>query len=84
MFNSFGNLAVDDTATLLFADFGTGATVHLSGNARLEWSTPSTSGDDGSVGRRVHFEIRQVVSGRLLGAHTDGGVLHYPHNPPLR
>jgi uncharacterized protein len=84
MFNSFGNLAVDDTAALLFADFDTGATVHLSGTARLEWSTPGTSGDDGSVGRRVHFQIRQVISGRLLGAHTDGKVLRYPHNPPLR
>lgn len=30
MFNSFGNLAVDDEAALLFTDFTTGATVQMS------------------------------------------------------
>ncbi|WP_279582457.1 pyridoxamine 5'-phosphate oxidase family protein [Fodinicola feengrottensis] len=45
LFNSLGNLAVDDTASLLFLDFGTGLTLHLSGTAAIDWAT----------GRTVHF-----------------------------
>src|ERR1700675_4690823 len=37
LFNSFGNLAVDPEAALLFLDFPTGHTVHLSGTAAVEW-----------------------------------------------
>jgi predicted pyridoxine 5'-phosphate oxidase superfamily flavin-nucleotide-binding protein len=53
MFNSLGNLATDPTAALLFLDFSTGATLHLSGTARLEWTTPEEDGDDAGTGRRV-------------------------------
>ncbi len=35
MFNSLGNLAVDPAAALLFIDFATGRTLHLSGRAAL-------------------------------------------------
>ncbi len=45
MFNSLGNLAVDPTASLLFVDFGTGQTLHLSGRARTEWARPGSAGD---------------------------------------
>ncbi len=70
MFNSFGNLAVDDEAALLFIDFATGATVQLSGIAQVQWTTPGAAGDDGGVGRRVAFTVSEVValgdpSGRL-------------------
>jgi predicted pyridoxine 5'-phosphate oxidase superfamily flavin-nucleotide-binding protein len=52
MFNSFGNLAVDPTAALLFIDFHTGRTVQLSGTAALLWA------DDE---RRVQFDVDDVV-----------------------
>jgi predicted pyridoxine 5'-phosphate oxidase superfamily flavin-nucleotide-binding protein len=62
MFNSFGNLAVDDAAALLFIDFITGATLHISGTAGVQWTPPSVAGDDGGVGRRVAFSIDAVVA----------------------
>ncbi|MET0900650.1 MAG: pyridoxamine 5'-phosphate oxidase family protein [Mycobacterium sp.] len=62
MFNSFGNLAVDDEAALLFTDFTTGATVQMSGAARLQWTQPGEPGDDGGVGRRVEFAATAVVT----------------------
>jgi predicted pyridoxine 5'-phosphate oxidase superfamily flavin-nucleotide-binding protein len=62
MFNSFGNLAVDDEAALLFIDFVNGASVHLSGTARVEWTSPDADGDDGGVGRRVAFSVDSVVA----------------------
>lgn len=46
LFNSLGNIAVDDETSLLFLDFETGARLHLSGRARIEWT-----GTD----RRVRF-----------------------------
>ena len=62
MFNSFGNLAVDDEAALLFPDFTTGASVQMSGTARLHWTQPGEPGDDGGVGRRVEFSAVSVVT----------------------
>ncbi len=62
MFNSFGNLAVDDEAALLFLDFDTGATLHLSGTAHVRWTTPGAAGDDGAVGRNVAFSVGAVAT----------------------
>ncbi|MGI8751001.1 MAG: pyridoxamine 5'-phosphate oxidase family protein [Acidimicrobiales bacterium] len=70
LFNSLGNLAVDDTAALLFADFADGRTVHLSGSATLEWDAGDLAGDDGHTGRRVRFVPREIVAGHLLTVHV--------------
>ena len=61
MFNSFGNLAVNDEAALLFIDFATGASLHVSGTAQVQWTAPGAAGDDGGVGRRVVFVVSDVV-----------------------
>src|SRR5947208_2450453 len=37
MFNSLGNIAANNEAALLFLDFDTGARLHLSGRADIEW-----------------------------------------------
>jgi len=60
MFNSFGNLAVDDEAALLFIDFATGAALHVTGTAQVRWTDPGAFGDDGGVGRRVAFSVGAV------------------------
>jgi len=82
LFNSLGNLVADDAAALLFADFATGHTLHLSGTATLDWTAPGTPGDDGGTGRRVRFRPDRVVTGRLLGLRADE-VGYSPANPPL-
>lgn len=61
MFNSFGNLAVDPTAALLFVDFRTGDTLQLSGTATVDWAAPAEDDHD-QTGRRVLFTPRQVVA----------------------
>ena len=68
MFNSFGNLAINPEAALLFLDFTTGRTLQLSGTAEIEWGEPGRPGDDGQTGRRVRFTLRQLVAGHLLAA----------------
>jgi uncharacterized protein len=68
MFNSFGNLAIDNEAALLFVDFVTGATLQVSGTAEVQWTSPGADGDDGGVGRRVGFSVGSVVAlGDLRG-----------------
>lgn len=62
MFNSFGNLAIDDEAALLFVDFTTGAALQLSATAQVQWTRPGADGDDGGVGRRVAFSVGSVVA----------------------
>lgn len=76
MFNSFGNLAVNDEAALLFVDFETGASLQLTGTAQVQWTSPGEPGDDGGVGRRVAFTVESVVT-RVAVARSVG-VLDNP------
>jgi uncharacterized protein len=80
MFNSFGNLAIDPSSALLFVDFDTGATLHLSGTATVEWTAPHVRGDDGGVGRRTRFVVEAVASGTSTGIHA-APPRPSPHNP---
>jgi uncharacterized protein len=82
MFNSFGNLAVDPEASLLFFDFGTGRTLQLSGTAEVRWDALGQPGDDGQTGRRAVFTVQRLVAGRLLAARQISDA-PYPHNPAL-
>ena len=81
MFNSFGNLAADATAALLFVDFRAGNTLQLSGRAAVDWEAPA-EGDDGGTGRRVKFAPQHVVATGALDVVEDAHIA-YPHNPPL-
>jgi uncharacterized protein len=81
MFNSFGNLAVDPEAALLFVDFPAGRALELSGTAHVEWSV-SGAGDDGGTGRRVWFDVEHVVAGVPVPVHA-AGVEPYRRNPVL-
>lgn len=69
MFNSYGNLAVDDRAALLFLDFDTGATLHVAGTAHVRWTTPGATGDDGAVGRNVAFSVDAAATVAGLAMH---------------
>ncbi|MFJ5228952.1 pyridoxamine 5'-phosphate oxidase family protein [Kitasatospora sp. NPDC088391] len=82
MFNTLGNLQADPAAALLFCDFTTGRTLHLSGRAALEWTGTGVPGDDDDTGRRVRFTPEQYVAGRLLSLQADT-VTAAPDNPPL-
>lgn len=59
MFNSLGNLMVDDETALLFVDVATGASIQLTGSAQAQWST--TDAGEGA-GRGVAFQVDSVVA----------------------
>ena len=80
LFNSFGNLAVNPEAALLFFDFSTGRTLHLSGTTQIDWGEPGRPGDDGHTGRIARFTLQRLMAGHLLPARE---TAHdpYPRNP---
>src|SRR6202046_1639648 len=82
LFNSFGNLAVDPEAALLFFDFDTGRTLQLSGTAEVDWDAAGRPGDDGQTGRRAVFTLQRLVAGRLLRSRQVADS-PYPRNPAL-
>jgi predicted pyridoxine 5'-phosphate oxidase superfamily flavin-nucleotide-binding protein len=82
MFNTLGNLQVDPAAALLFADFVTGQTLQLSGQAAVNWITSGAAGDDGGTGRRVQFVPEALVAGRLLPVRATA-VTASPYNRAL-
>ena len=82
LFNSFGNLAVDPEASLLFFDFDTGRTLQLSGTAEVDWDAAGRPGDDGQTGRRAVFTVQRLVAGRLLPSRQIADN-PYPRNPAL-
>jgi predicted pyridoxine 5'-phosphate oxidase superfamily flavin-nucleotide-binding protein len=82
LFNSFGNLAVNPEASLLFPDFGSGRTLQLSGTAEVDWDTAGLPGDDGHTGRRVVFTLERLVAGQLLQSRQTADS-PYPRNPAL-
>jgi predicted pyridoxine 5'-phosphate oxidase superfamily flavin-nucleotide-binding protein len=82
LFNSFGNLAVDPEASLLFFDFDSGRTLQLSGTAEVHWDAPGRPGDDGQTGRRAVFTVQRLVAGRLLPSRQIADN-PYPRNPAL-
>jgi predicted pyridoxine 5'-phosphate oxidase superfamily flavin-nucleotide-binding protein len=82
MFNSLGNLTVNPAAALLFVDFGTGGTLHLTGTATVEWIESGVAGDDAGTGRRVRFVPRAIVQGAAPHLHACE-VEPSRYNPPL-
>jgi hypothetical protein len=61
MFNSFGNLAADPAAALLFIDFRAGVALPLSGSATVCWGDPAAMGSEAETGRRVEFLPERVI-----------------------
>lgn len=60
MFLTLGNLEVNPAAGLLFPDWGSGTTLHLSGRARVDWSAARLADHPGAE-RVVLFTVTDVV-----------------------
>ncbi len=59
-FNTFGNLALDARAGLVFADFASGDLVHVAGRAEVQWSGAELDGFAGAE-RLVRLDIERVL-----------------------
>ncbi|WP_416668997.1 pyridoxamine 5'-phosphate oxidase family protein [Egbenema bharatensis] len=63
MFQTFGNLAVNPNAGLLFIDFDQGHTLQLTGKATVLWDTERMTSFKGAQ-RLVEFAIEQILETR--------------------
>lgn len=84
VFQSFGNLQVDDRAGVTFIDFATGRTVQLSGSASVEWNIDPTLGVEAAAMRLVRFQVDSVR--RSTGPATNyrwENPEYSPYNPIL-
>lgn len=84
MFNTLGNLAVDDSAAVLVLDFARGSTLHLSGRAVVEWSPPGSAADEGGTGRRVTFLPQWIVEADDLPLRADRPDEEWSADPNTR
>lgn len=60
MFQTLGNLDLDSRAGLVFADYESGTLVHLSGDARVDWTDKRRAEFDGAE-RIVDFKVKAVI-----------------------
>jgi uncharacterized protein len=66
MFQTLGNISVNPQAGLLFIDFERGATLQLTGRARILWDQERAAEFPGAE-RLVEFDVDEVVE--IAGAH---------------
>lgn len=73
-----GNLVLDPEAALLFIDFTTGDTLHLSGHAETQWEAAELPGAQ----RAVVFQTEAWVHVKAaLPIQQQGPVESSPYNP---
>lgn len=84
MFQSFGNLEMNDRAGVTFVDFTSGSVLQLSGSAKVEWKVESSRDIEAAAERIVRFHIDAV-------SRSEGPLTNYrwetfdysPYNPAL-
>jgi uncharacterized protein len=79
MFNTLGNLTANPRCGLLFVDFENGATLQLTGTARIDW-TPSADAL-GSAERAVEFSLERGIETRGATALRWHFLEASPFNP---
>ena len=81
MFNTFGNLILNDHAGVVFWDFEKGALLQMTGKAKISWENPGTEITTAGTGRFWEFEIEKWIEHRI-GREFSWEFLDYsPHNP---
>jgi predicted pyridoxine 5'-phosphate oxidase superfamily flavin-nucleotide-binding protein len=75
-----GNLEVDSRAGLVFADHESGTLVHLTGNARVDWTDERRAEFEGAQ-RVVDFEVKSVIERPGILPLTDAFVDYSRFNP---
>jgi uncharacterized protein len=81
MFQTLGNIAADPRVGLLFVDFDTGATLQLTGRARILWE-PEALAPVRGADRALEVEIDEIVEIEGRGPLGWRFVEYSPFNPP--
>jgi len=83
MFQTLGNITADPRVGMLFVDFDTGATIQLTGRARILWDHAAFADMPGAQ-RAVEVEVDEVVEIDGRGPLGWRLVEYSPFNPPAR
>ena len=81
MFNTFGNLAVNPRAGLLFVDFDRGSTLQLTGSAEVLWTRAEFAVFPGAE-RAVRFRVTETLESPCATTVRWRLVERSPFNPP--
>jgi hypothetical protein len=81
MFNTFGNLAIDPAAGLLFIDFDSGATLQLTGTAQVLWEREEFAAFPGAR-RAVSFRVAEALESPQGTRLRWRLIQRSPFNPP--
>jgi uncharacterized protein len=76
MFQSLGNLSANPAAAMLFVDFETGASLQMSGDARVDWNVLESP-----TGRAVRFVAAHIIEKRPRDSWQWPVVEYSPVNP---
>jgi len=81
MFNTFGNLMVDNRAGLVFWDFENSSLLQLTGVAAIDWNDTDKQNKTNGTGRFWEFYINEWVQYKLK-RHLEWELLDYSkYNP---
>ena len=83
MFQTLGNISVNPNCGLLFLDFERGATLQLTGTAKIIWDQNELQESNGE-GRAVEFRASQIIE-IAGGLPLQSKFVSYsPHNPAVK
>lgn len=85
MFNTLGNLMVDNRAGLVFIDFERGRLLRMSGKATVAFDEEEdVRQPTGGTGRYWHFDVARWVESPIVAHVAWKGVEPSPHNPGVQ
>ena len=83
LFQTLGNLAIDNRAGLLFSDWSSGGTLQITGRARIVWDQERVLSYPGAE-RLVEYEIEQIRETDHAGPLRWRLLDRSPYNPPVK
>ena len=82
MFNTLGNLAVDDRAGVVFVDFEGGTLLQMTGKATLQFDQPDEARQPtGGTGRYWDFSVERWLAVAIRAPFAWQLIDRSPHNP---
>lgn len=80
MYSTLGNIEVHPQAGLVFLDFETGSTLHVTGRAGVDWSSEDAAAVPGAL-RLVHVDVDEILETPGVLPGRFGPPEYSPFNP---
>ncbi len=84
MFNTFGNLILNENAGVVFWDFENGVILQMVGKVRIHWNNPGTDEVTTGTKRFWEFTIEQWIEQKIGREFTWEFLDYSSHNPSIK